>query len=108
MIGHVLSHWRGRNVYTFTGRSGRPFASANMKLHLFDGTGVAAKAADANARRSANAAWILFIVQSHCVAHVTHRVAGDVRGLLAAVLDDVAHGRGVVLELSSPFANGLE
>src|SRR5689334_11191453 len=95
------------------GRSGCPRASTNVKLDSPAGIDVAAWAAAPARQASASAAarecpGRLRIIEAHRLAHVAHRLVGEVARLLAAVLDDVAHERRILLELDRALADGLQ
>src|SRR5262252_1318300 len=47
----------------------------------------------------------LSVVQAHHLAHLPHRLAGDLARLVAAVGDEVADERGIVEVLLRPFAH---
>src|SRR5690349_17342609 len=90
-----------------------PFASVHTKLHLPEGTGVLANALAATTDATAASHRMFFIdssavVESHRLANVAHRVVRHVGSLLAAVLDDIAHQRRILLVGHGALADGLE
>src|SRR4051812_16721190 len=107
--GHRASQAAGRYACTVIGRCGCPFASTNSK-RLSPGARIVPAAAGIAAARtsSAPAKSGLSIVEAHRLAHVAHGLVRQVARLLAAVLDDVAHERGIFLELLGALADGLQ